>query len=273
MQEVGAFTQYIDVAQVALYVFWVFFVLLVLYLARESKREGYPLRSDRSDHIKIQGFPAMPEPKTYLLANGNEVQLPSGKNDDHRVLAAADGRTSGDPIVPTGDPMLDGLGAAAWAEREDHPDVDLHGNPRIVPMRTLSDDYYVPEHSTDPRGANVIASDGVVVGSISDIWLDRMEYLPRYFEITLSEGGKALVPMMMSKVVTKNSVPEGGRWYQQATEQTTSLHVASLFSDQFSNIPNTSSDTQITLLEEDKITAYFGGGESYGSADRSEPWI
>ena len=39
----GSITSHIDVAQVVLYAFWVFFALLILYLRREDKREGYPL--------------------------------------------------------------------------------------------------------------------------------------------------------------------------------------------------------------------------------------
>lgn len=38
----GAITSYIDVAQVTLYVFWIFFAGLLFYLLRENKREGYP---------------------------------------------------------------------------------------------------------------------------------------------------------------------------------------------------------------------------------------
>ena len=34
---------YLDVAQVTLYVFWIFFGCLIYYLRREDKREGYPL--------------------------------------------------------------------------------------------------------------------------------------------------------------------------------------------------------------------------------------
>ncbi|MFZ9390155.1 MAG: photosynthetic reaction center subunit H, partial [Polynucleobacter sp.] len=36
----GAITQYVDVAQLALYAFWVFFAILIYYLTIESKREG-----------------------------------------------------------------------------------------------------------------------------------------------------------------------------------------------------------------------------------------
>ena len=36
--ETGAITQYIDVAQIVLYVFWVFFAGLIYYLMRENHR-------------------------------------------------------------------------------------------------------------------------------------------------------------------------------------------------------------------------------------------
>jgi photosynthetic reaction center H subunit len=40
----GAITEYVDVAQIALYAFWILFFILVGYLHREGKREGWPLQ-------------------------------------------------------------------------------------------------------------------------------------------------------------------------------------------------------------------------------------
>jgi photosynthetic reaction center H subunit len=62
-------TRYIDVAQLVLYGFWIFFFGLIYYLRREDKREGYPLESDRRN-IKVQGWPAVPPSKTRLRAEG-----------------------------------------------------------------------------------------------------------------------------------------------------------------------------------------------------------
>ena len=64
----GAITGYVDVAQIVLYVFWAFFAGLIYYLLRENKREGYPLVSDRSKHITVQGWPPVPAPKTLRVA-------------------------------------------------------------------------------------------------------------------------------------------------------------------------------------------------------------
>ena len=70
----GAITQYVDAAQVVLYVFWVFFAGVIIYLIRENKREGYPLQSANGT---VDGWPPRPEPKTYLLEDGRAVQVPN----------------------------------------------------------------------------------------------------------------------------------------------------------------------------------------------------
>jgi len=81
----GAITSYIDVAQLVLYAFWIFFAGLIYYLLRENKREGYPLVSDRSERaprVMVQGWPEMPEPKTYKLAHGlPSVRVPRHDTD------------------------------------------------------------------------------------------------------------------------------------------------------------------------------------------------
>ena len=42
---------------------------------------------------------------------------------------------------------------------------------------------------------------------------------------------------------------------------------------QFANVPETKRDDRVTLLEEDKIMAYYSGGHLYGQPGRAEPWI
>lgn len=62
-------TEYIDFAQLVLYLFWIFFFGLIVYLRREDKREGYPLESDRTG-VPVQGWPAVPPKKTYIHPPG-----------------------------------------------------------------------------------------------------------------------------------------------------------------------------------------------------------
>ncbi len=54
---------YFDAAQIAVYVFWLFFAGLIWYLRREDKREGYPIDSPWGAN---DGWPDPPaEKKTY----------------------------------------------------------------------------------------------------------------------------------------------------------------------------------------------------------------
>lgn len=69
--------EYIDFAQISIYLFWFFFAGLIIYLRREDKREGYPLESDRKG-VTVQGWPAVPPAK------------PSRPR--HPALVGADGR-------------------------------------------------------------------------------------------------------------------------------------------------------------------------------------
>ncbi len=59
----GAITGYIDVAQVVLYAFWIFFAGLVFYLRREDRREGYPLESEVHGGLKGWDWLFLPSPR------------------------------------------------------------------------------------------------------------------------------------------------------------------------------------------------------------------
>ena len=274
--EVGYITQYIDGAQVALYLFWLFFVFLVLYLNRESRREGFPLRFHENDKGAPSTEHKVPEPKTYELLNGETMQLPSGKNDDTRELNATPlGPWPGAPLVPNGDAMLDGLGAAAWVERADHPDMTGENEPRIVPMSAMPDDeFFIAKRSSDPRGMDVRACDGELVGKVTDIMLDRMEMLPRYYQVALDSGKTVLLPMMYMKLKRKVRGPENGTLEERMIDsREKEVRVASITAAQFQNVPLCRANDVVTLLEEDKIQAYYGGAHVYGSPQRTEPFI
>lgn len=77
----------IDVAQVAIYAFWVFFAGLVYYLRREDKREGYPMVSDGPGGV-IQGFPRTPGPKRFIHRPARD-DAPSGTSAATPAAAAA----------------------------------------------------------------------------------------------------------------------------------------------------------------------------------------
>lgn len=252
----GAITGYIDVAQLVLYAFWIFFAGLIIYLRREDKREGYPLESDRSGgRIRVQGFPAIPSPKTFLLSNGKKVMAPSDEVDTRVIKARPVSAHLGAALEPTGDPMLDAVGPAAYAERGTHPEYTLDGRANIVPMR-LEPTFKVADEDPDPRGWDVMGADGRPAGTISELWVDRAEPQIRYFEVQVG-ARKVLLPSTLSKVDTTRRC----------------IRVSCILSTQFANVPPHASQDEVTLREEDQITAYYASGHLYATPARSEPLL
>ncbi len=104
-------------------------------------------------------------------------------------------RYNGSPLVPTGDPMIDDGGPAAWADRADHPDWTVYGEAKIVPIRVTNNRYWVNPKDPNPIGLPVIAVDKVEAGRVLEVWVDRSEPQVRYYEIQLTGSEeRRLVP-------------------------------------------------------------------------------
>jgi photosynthetic reaction center H subunit len=253
----GALTDYIDVAQLALYAFWIFFAGLIFYLRREDKREGYPLESDRSSgRIKVQGFPAMPKPKTFLLEDGSTVIAPREEHDSRPILARPLGGYLGAPLQPTGNPMLDAVGPASFAERAKHPDLTIDGLPMLVPLR-IATGFTVAAKDPDPRGMPVYGADGERGGVVRELWVDRAEPQIRYLEVETAGMRRVLLPINFAKI-------SGGK---------RRVNVKSILGSQFATVPGIASPDQITRREEDQIMAYYASGNLYATPARAEPFI
>ena len=163
----------IDLAEIIFTLFWVFFVGLIFYLRREDKREGYPLESENSDRIRVEGFPATPSAKTFRLADGRVVRAPRDEEIDDRGLSATAAAAGlGAPLLPDGDPMLAGIGPGTYALRENEPDRMLDGKGQVLPLRATSE-HWIHSNDADPRGMSVISADKREVGKVTDAWIDR----------------------------------------------------------------------------------------------------
>jgi photosynthetic reaction center H subunit len=253
--QTGALTEYLDVAQVVLYAFWVFFVGLIFYIRQEDRREGYPLEHDTTGKLAPKGFPFMPDPKTFALPHGGgTVSFPNDVRDSSRALNLVKSAPfPGAPYEPTGNPMLAGVGPGSYAERADKPDMTHTGEAKIVPIGKTHG-YQIHANDPDPRGMPVIGCDGREAGKITDVWCDQSEHMIRYYEIGLSERS-VLIPVNFT--VMKNNPRR--------------LYVNALTAAQFANIPSKKQADTVTLLEEEKIMAYFGAGMLYATPGRSEP--
>ena len=256
--QTGAFTAYIDVAQITLYAFWIFFAGLIWYIRQEDRREGYPLENDLTGAYDKQPWLFVPAPKQFNLPHGRgTVNAPDGKRDTRKFALERLPGGPGAPSSPVGDPMLAGVGPGSWAERRDHVDLTAAGAPRLVPMR-IDTEVSVAAEDSDPRGWEVIGCDGEVGGTIKDLWIDRSEALIRYLEVAVSKAPRArtvLLPITFT-VFRKGNV-----------------YVHAITGAQFQNVPKTKSPDEVTLLEEEKVAAYYGGGQLYATASRQEPLV
>lgn len=261
----GAITNYIDVAQLVLYAFWIFFAGLIYYLRQEDKREGYPLESDRTDRsggrVVVQGFPNLPTPKVFHLEDGSTQTAPRVEQDTREIRAEPIAPWPGAPLEPTGNPMLDAVGPASYALRSEKPDMGLDGKPKILPMR-LASDFVVEGRDPDPRGMPVIAADDQVAGTVADIWIDRGESQIRYLEVEVPAGEgtkRVLLPIGFASI---------SRWRWR-----NNVRVSSIMSGHFADVPALQNPNQVTFREEDRITAYYAGGHLYAHPLRQEPLL
>ncbi|MCU0659275.1 MAG: photosynthetic reaction center subunit H [Polyangiaceae bacterium] len=247
-------TEYIDVAQVVLYVFWAFFAGLVYWLRLEDRREGYPLETDNPAMVLPLNI-LIPEPKTFLLMEGGSIEAPNYIRDNRPIEATRTAAAAGSPLEPIGDPMLAAVGPGAFADRADHPEQTTHGADMIVPMRVATD--FSITAGPDPRGWEIVAADGKSPGVVREIWVDRSDYMVRYLEVELADGGVRLVPMNMALV----------------HDEVKQVEVASILSEHFAHVPTLKAPDRITLLEEDRICAFYAAGRLYATPRRLGPVV
>lgn len=254
----GAITQYVDVAQLVLYMFWIFFFGLIYYLQRESKREGYPMHTDRPGRTYVEGLLPMPTVKTYLLPHGGEVQAPHDRDMIPRVLPATPiAGFPGAPLEPTGNPMLDNIGPGSYTLRNDLPELTFAGEQAVLPLRNLPE-LNVARQDADPRGMPVVGGDGVVGGTVRDIWVERVENTVRFLELEVGDNGlgnRALVPITFTRI-RKGEV-----------------HVRSVLGKHLAGVPRLRNPEQVTSLEEERIMAYYAAGTLYATPERQEPLL
>ena len=261
----GAINGYVDVAQLTLYAFWLFFAGLVYWLRREDKREGYPLEPDGSQ-VRVRGpiigFPFLPPRKVYHQPGGHGTTVsPETVAPTQVIKAMPAGRFPGAPLIPTGNPMIDGVGPASWSERTDKPDHTIDGELRIQPMRN-TEGYHFARVTTDPRNMIVVGADEAVAGVVRDVWIDEVETTIRYLEVELDAAVAADRHVVL--------IPEVFARYRRRQRQ---VKVRAILAAQFADVPVLKNPDEVTSLEEEKLVAYYGGGLLYATPQRQEPLL
>ncbi|MDN3644787.1 photosynthetic reaction center subunit H [Pontixanthobacter aestiaquae] len=246
-----------DVTELVFLAFTLFFIVLVFYLRREDRREGYPLEDEVTGRLDTEAGPMHSATgKTFIMPFGRDpVTTPTKGREKVDVAGERTFRSPGAPYYPTGNPLEDGLGPAAWADRAKHPDLDAEGHNRIVPISTTPS-ITVHKKDSDPRGMTVLGADGEEAGTVTDIWIDRAEHQIRYLEVDTGTN-KVLAPMAMSVVRGKNNT----------------VIIDALNAADFAAAPVPAKKNEITFYEEERVVAYFGGGYLYANRERQEPLL
>jgi photosynthetic reaction center H subunit len=247
MLQSGGLAGEFDVAQLMVILFVIFFVGLVLHLRQEDKREGYPLK-DPAGGPDQQGFPPLPAPKTFLLMDGGSTTAPHPEIE-RPIAARRFPDVPGSPLIPTGDPLRDGVGPAAYALRKTTPLIYEVGKVQVLPLRSLPD-WGLAYADQDPRGLRVIAADGVDVGVVVDLWIDRSVKILRYLEVEvkLAVGTRrSLLPIYYTDIKAKRGV----------------VKVSAIRGLQFAEVPSVSAPDTITAREEDQVNAFYAGARFF----------
>lgn len=254
----GEFVSGVDLVDVALWSFTIFFFGLIFYIRREDRREGYPLETDVEGKLEDEGVFWYAPKKTFIVPHDRgSVSVPHGKRDtrDHAMTRVE--IWPGSPYTPKGDPMQAFVGPASYAERDDVADLTEDGRDRIVPLR-VDGHCYVAKESPDPVGMTVYGTDKKPAGTVVDAWVDRSEAVFRYLEVetgTDTASNRVLLPVPFA-VISKGK---------------NRVDVDAVLASHFAAVPKTKSPDRVTRLEEDIICAYYGGGTLYAKPERLEP--
>ena len=259
MGAAGAIIGDIDVAQLLLVAFVIFFFGLVLHLRTEDKREGFPLVETLAGEGEVEGFPPIPKPKVFLLMQGGATTAPHGEFEPAPAARRAF-PFIGSPIDPIGDPLTDCIGPAAYAMRSTEPLWFSPGVMQMAPLRTL-EGWSLADGDVDPRGMPVGDIYGATAGVVRDLWIDRGVKILRYLEVEADDGVRTLLPIhhtdirrIQARVVLK-AVRAG----------------------EVARAPRLAAPDVVTAREEDQINAFYAGARFYanettGRPPRLAPW-
>ena len=245
----GQISNQIDIPTVAFWVFALFFVVLVAWLQRESKREGYPLRASPFTNELINGAPPPPaEPLTYILNEGGTTDAPHyyEQAPTHaRPLRMFDGT----PFYPVGNPLLAGIGPGSWVMKKDVPALTERGDLLLQPLSLLHE-WSIEKIDADPRGMAVFDWRWNEVGRVAEVWIDRGIKIVRMLEVELRAdlgASRVLVPIYHTDI------------YEKARR----IRVTALWAHQFPDVPMPAQPGVITGQEEERLNAYYAAGLFY----------
>jgi photosynthetic reaction center H subunit len=89
---------------------------------------------------------------------------------------------------------------------------------------------------------------------VVDLWADKAESLFRYLEVEVTGGARrVLLPINFARIRRDH------------------VAVHAIHGAHFAAVPATRNADRVTLLEEERIVAYYGAGLLYASPSRADP--
>ena len=241
----------LDVAQIVLYAFFAFFTALIWYLRREDRREGYPLESEAARRVQGARLSADPVAEDLPSRRGGVAQRPDYAARRSPVKAAKVEPWPGAPLQPT--------------RRSDA----RRGRPRRLqrnaPSRPLQDDAwrgsdFAAAHSAisrsrrwrNPIGFSVVGADHTSVGVDQSMFGSIAPKSHRALSTKCSSPApsrRVLLPVYFAA----SSRSAAASWSRRCSPNSSS------------NVPALGTPDRVTMLEEDRIAAYYGAGTLYAT--------
>ena len=203
----GAITAYIDVAQLVLYAFWIFFAGLIYYLHPREPPRGLPDGDRRAAAASIDRLADVADAQDLPAAHDGQRRCRARAESrrtqlERRAGAPLRRRAAGADRRPDAGRRRPGL---LGDLRPDEPDLDHHGTPKIVPLR-LAPESSVSAQDTDPRGLPRGRRRRRRRPARSrDLWIDRGEMIFRYLEVESrrQRARRCCVPMTFARITRR----------------------------------------------------------------------
>ncbi len=253
----GQISNQIDIPTLASWAFVFFFVALVFWLQRESKREGYPLKASPFTTELMDGFPPPPaQPLTYILNEGGTTEAPH-YYEQAPTSAKPMHLFDGTPFMPLGNPLLAGIGPGSWVMKKDVPALTERGDLLLQPLSALHE-WSIQKGDADPRGMLVYDWRWTEVGRVAEVWIDRGIKIVRMLEVETNgdvHAGRVLVPI----------------YHTEIREKARRIRVTALWAHQFADVPMPAKPDMITGQEEERLNAYYSAGLFYRNDPATSP--
>ena len=246
---------HLDVAQIMLYAFFLFFAGLHLVPApgRPARRLSAGIRrtAPSSPRLPVHSLAQDLSPRRRL--DRESAEFPGRQRPINAVKVEP---WPGAPHRADRRPVAGRRRPGSWNVRPDFAYKTFDGHDVVAPMRVATN-YAVADGGGNPIGFSVIGADGKVAGTIKDIWVDRAESMVSYYEIGLTGGKSVLAPVHFCDV----------------NFRARTVKITALTAEPVRRGAATEEPRRVTMQEEEKVAAVLRRRHALFDPARAEPLL